>query len=582
MLPLSSTTSSRTLTSAPLIVVCSALVVAILLVMIGEPDHFRNDGAQYLSTTEHILAGEGVRTSALYFEAQVAQGFPAVQTVWPMGLPALAAMVAQVTGVDAATALQVVNAAFHGGCGLLLFWLVTALGGSRWLSVVLALTYLLYRPALNLVLVAAAEPGFHFVSLATAVCLVLALRDGGAAHRKWLFAAGCFAASAIFFRYPAIVLGAGLVGAMALAVVDWRRPFAALADVALVALPSVLVAGGFALRNLAAVDRLTGGPDSGRPQTLSDLLIQFKWVIGDTLGVTVSAEAFWVSLVGLSAFALLFAVSFVTLGFHGVMRDRPRRVLIVFVALASMFTLLLFFGMALKTTAYVLESRYFQIMVPLLIVAGVAAWPSRMAGRARGLQSLRFGPHASSPTYDGGNDAGLAENALSGVAATALAIVVAINLSMLLESLQSESAVTHVQSALEAEFDGAPLQTRLTQEASAATPILSNRSQALYVALRRPTLGIPERRIAARVWTPDEIVARARRFGVRYVVVFPQIPEGSADGSDDFVLTLLEAARPDLIEQYRDERVVLFEVADGGGAPDATGGESNPDRVAAQ
>lgn len=65
---------------------------------------------------------------------------------------------------------------------------------------------------------------------------------------------------------------------------------------------------------------------------------------------------------------------------------------------------------------------------------------------------------------------------------------------------------------------------------------MSNQSQALHVVLRRPTLGIAERRLTSRVWSAEDVRQQAVNFGVEYVVVFPTLPQGNPAADEDYIL----------------------------------------------
>ena len=56
-------------------------LIAGLVVLTASPIHVSNDGAQYLSTIDQILAGNGLRTSTIYYDIQAQFGMPAYQTV---------------------------------------------------------------------------------------------------------------------------------------------------------------------------------------------------------------------------------------------------------------------------------------------------------------------------------------------------------------------------------------------------------------------------------------------------------------------------------------------------------------------
>jgi len=131
--------SSRWFDGVALLTLFWVAAVVGVLTLLASSDYFSNDAAQYWSVISNLLEGRGLKTSAVYYEVQAAHGMPAHQTVWPPGLPLLAAGLAWSTGMDGVHAIVILNALAHGATALLIYWLVWRLRRSAIAAAAVAL-----------------------------------------------------------------------------------------------------------------------------------------------------------------------------------------------------------------------------------------------------------------------------------------------------------------------------------------------------------------------------------------------------------------------------------------------------------
>lgn len=533
--PKSTTTAPRTSLAATIAAV-AATAVAIWLVTHASPGLMTNDAGQYISTIDGILAGRGITTTALYYEVQAAGGLPAPQTVWPPGLSLAAAAVSAITGQDAPLALVTVNVIAHAATVVLLAWLLARLVGI-WPAALIAALYAVYPPGLRMVLIGASEPLFTAFALAATASLLTAYR-AATPDRRWLIAASALVGAACLVRYHGIAL-IGALGLVALA--SWiaaGRTRRTLGDGIALLAPATLIFVALLARNYSLTGKLTGGPAGPRALTPSELVEQSIWGIVEILG---GDSGRW----GRIAAALLF-VSLAALLVQGLAArlrtDRavaPERWRVsLFAASASAGMIALVLVMALRPTGVKIEGRYFIPCIPLMLVAIAALWPAhRVVSAARPLSQL--------PAI--------------GVTAAALALI-AIGHTGLRSWLANGNEPSVIERALAAPYEGRTLRAHLTDATSDGTPILSNQSQALYTVLRRPTIGVPERRLTPAAWQPDAIIAHARKFGSKRLVIFTRLPLGEADGSSDFVFQIPGRAPPGARLLFHNDDVLVYDI----------------------
>jgi hypothetical protein len=188
----------------------------------------------------------------------------------------------------------------------------------------------------------------------------------------------------------------------------------------------------------------------------------------------------------------------------------------------SVGTTALITALAFATSAYAIELRYLMPTVPALVIA-VAALIAH--------DSHRF----ASPS----------RKWLGGAVAASLVALTLMNLGVWRAALASHHDVASLRKILDTELpNGMNAVSMLARAADTDAPLMSNQSQQLHLALRKPTLGVPERRLSERRWSDDDLHRLAQRFDVRYIVVFTRRPLGGAHGRNDYIWQLARE-RPD-------------------------------------
>jgi hypothetical protein len=187
----------------------------------------------------------------------------------------------------------------------------------------------------------------------------------------------------------------------------------------------------------------------------------------------------------------------------------------IYGAALTVGTALLIAMLALRTSVYGIELRYLMPTVPVLLIA-IAALLAEDEARFASVSGERLGA----------------------AVAISLAALTLMNLVSWHAALQSRHDVGALRRILNTQTRDGMSAATLLADSAGKSPLMSNQSQQLYLALRRPTVGVPERRLSARLWTDADLQHLARRFDVRYIVLFKERPLGGANGRNDFVLTL--------------------------------------------
>lgn len=498
-------------------VVIAVLVTVVILYSMTADRYLSNDSAQYLSTISQLLQGHGLKTTAIYYEVQAVAGIPGPQTVWPPGIALLGALAVYATGLDSINAMSLVNSIAHGLTVLLLYWILLQLGIGRRIAGFISLSYLGYWLAWPLALSSLSEPVYTLALLAVSACLLKAF-DRAALNRNWLILASLTVTAALLIRYQAVVIVISLCLTVFFTLVRHMRIPGALVLATLLGVPALLVFLVLTIRNLHITGVLTGGPSAGEANRLTDIAIQLKQALIAIIGAGDSPYTRIAALILVLALVSWFGMAFYRGGWRFPREDKSRAVAMYGFS-ATFLTCLLVIGLSARTTVYVNEARYFSVLLPLFIVSMAAFRPAT--------ESAHPFQHQRAPS------------GLLGIAAAALVFLVIVNAKSQWGQPLYEVNAEALRKQLDYRVDGEPIIDLLRNAASLSTPVMSNQPQMMHIILRRPTVGVPEKRLTAHDWNSQEILALANKFQVEWLCILRKSPIGAEDGSEDYLWQLV-------------------------------------------
>ena len=488
-----------------------AVFVAFLLWSLSSVLTYQDDAAQYVSTTTHLLAGNGLRTSVLYYDSQLVQSAPAVQTVWPAGFPLVAAVFSAVTGVPADRAVLAVAIFSHIGTALMLLLLMRLIGSNRWLALAVAGAWLMFIPSWLSVTRGLSDPMFQFFSMAAAVAIAgyfqpwqqrTSLRNASYG-RRWVLLGTLSVMCAILTRYQAVVLIGPLVAAVTVGRFQLQSLPARLFAGLIAGLPPVILLGLLFVRNYWITGSLTGGAVSGRGQTLAEVASRIGFV----------PESFRMALMLLLIASCLFcAVIAATLWIRDnrkVRLDVPNcppatRAVMVYCLTAYATNIGLLLYLSLTSTVYGIEMRYLAVCM-LFLAPPTIWWVARTLGNWAAVQSTRDA------------DRTLVEYGFAGL--------IVIGSFAQLSALQP-AFVNRLETAPVAQINqilaANPIagQSSLSWLRENTTTLMSTHAHSLSLLTRSTVIGVPVPVYTPHVWDEPQIRDLATRHDVSYVVAF--------------------------------------------------------------
>ena len=493
-------TSASKANLAIIAAVALSLTATVCLVLCDDATWLHPDTAQALSVARNVMHGRGFSTSVIYYEEHYQlEQWPAPQTVFPVGFPAMIAALASV-GVPLRTAAWSI-----GVTGFLLVPPLICLSALRMGcgfrgSLLSAALWLCFPMVWHNVWERQTEMMFIALTLSSAILLQIE-----APTNRRLLLAGLCAAIAFSLRYAGIfwLVAAGLIFAAQF----WRNPSNTFRRcAAFFVVPLTLAVSMFA-RNALLVGDIKGGNNKDVDKTLRDGIEAAYYAISRVTGLDASGLADFQlaeTLVALG-FGLLLVVSLlwsirrrrVDLSATTVFRTPGDAAiaLYVVVSLAALIVLE-------KSTSINLSPRMILPIIPFAFLAA-ADWVGRLtvAFAKTSVNSRR-------------------------VVAIASALIIA----GLLEG-QSRAA-SDVQSQVRRfgmvnDIVDRPIQCDLglvtPRELLLEMKILTDESHMLAESLQQGTVGLTSSVYTNRVWTDDEVRALIRRYQINRVVVFPGV-----------------------------------------------------------
>ena len=522
---------------ALLLLTVASMLTAVAVVWLFDPLKINPDTMQLIDTARHLVAGQGLSSGIVYYDAQRAfEVVPAPMIIWPPGFPWLLAAGMSVGLTAEATALASCLIA-HIATTFLIYFGLRRVGASAAIAALVGGVWLAHPTALSLTISCFAEPIYTALTLASWLALIRAL-SMPPRWLAWVIASGVFAACAVLMRYTGVLwpAAAGLwLAFLAVRQRSWRPIGLA---IAFGALPAITTLALF-WRNYALNGELSGGQfDYGGSAAVGEVLRRFYWGTDLLFGSSLTSQPLLLGAV----FAVL-GVAIVLLALT-LRSSEPRGLLVGLSLTKTIFLGVFLFLNALRSSIVFVDYRYWMPVMPfVLMVIGLAADSA--------VSKLRMAAAARTKLWPGAVT----------LSAAALAISIFIALGKAWPLTQPHPASVVITQALTEKLeDGRTLATVLGGSADSPHLLLSNEERRLGYIAHVAVVGLPIARYTQHVWTSDSVGAVVSKFGISHVLFFPSTYE--AEFKNPFYEDLRDGRMPDwLTVRYRGERFVLYEVA---------------------
>jgi len=495
-----------------------SLAATVCLIWIHDGRMLHPDIAQAISAAQNLLAGNGYSTSLLYYEEHYRQdAWPAPQTVFPIGFPALIAALGAV-GVPFRLGAQILSATGFALMPLLICLTALRLGGKPTTAVFLAVFWLCVPLNWHNVL----EKQTEMLFMSATLCAVIVLNHKELTTRRLLLA-GLFSAIAVLLRYAGVfwILAASL----SIAFVSIRCPALLIRRCVLfTALPGLVVGIAF-WRNSLLTGNLRGGSETivlkSTRAALANVYFAASRLTGldqDDLSRGALAEML---VLGGMLLLLATALRFLFLRTRNVPRHPEHSVT---AGMASVYAYpcvsLLLLTRLEQATSINLSPRMLLPLVPFVLLAGA---------------------HAVSRMLTAFQSSGITVR-VTQLAASAISVGLLLACSDAYRDVKKQVP----RLGLVADAMGRPLVEEnllpgfsvipwapTSLAGSPATPadfirgrrILTNEPHMLPEVMHTGGVGLTADVYTSRVWSSDEVLSLVRKYQLDVVVVFTQIPE---------------------------------------------------------
>jgi hypothetical protein len=464
------------------------------------------DSAQYLSMAKNVMAGHGVATSLVWTEEHHRLGgMPVPQTNLPPGYPILIVLVSQL-GVDPLRAAFLVSLVCFSVVPLVLYRILRAGGRPAVQSVVVSGTWLVLPIVWANVLACLSEMSYTLLTLLSLACVGQSERRP-TNRNAWLLLAGTLAGLSFTVRYAGIIYITSL-GALFLLRAAGRRDVRSIRELVLVGGPPTAFVLALFVRNYRLAGTFAGGVLMDESNSTGAVLYSMYWALSEVFGYSKTGllrgdpvewflVLFVVSALGCLAAGLRLTVNWRALRAAG---TDTHGVLSSIYVVGSLVVVVI---TAKAHTAGTVDARYLLPLIPFaLLLVPYGQNLIRCASPSRRQQTmaaaLRWG---------------------------VLAVFVAGQVSVVGDFLDMRrtSGYRQIDRALHQAFGPATLRDFLNQRITVNAPLLGNSPQLIGAVLGKPVVGLPGPWYTRTVWTEDEARRVVARYGVAYVVFFPDL-----------------------------------------------------------
>jgi hypothetical protein len=514
-----------------------------------DPSFISNDGAQYLSMAENLLAGLGFSTSIVFYDPQYALSTtPVPQTVFPPGYPLLIALVS-LLGPNAELAMYLVSLASYAFSAVVTYELLTHAGHRYSMRLIFGSAWLGFGFVWVYVFNGLSEFSFTLLTLLSLLCISRS-EMSPEKRQRWIVLAGTFAAFGFLTRYAGLFFIASLGGFFLFRFLR-ERTKPVFYDLMLVAIVPVLAVAATFLRNYLVVGSIHGVPSYPNDKSWLSVLQSFYWSVSGLLGYSVND---WMNARIPEMLLTLFIIALVVLlfarrkQFHYEASSVSRLFARGHVSISAAYVLVslaMLSYVAATTRSGAITPRYLIPLIPFCLIL--------LAEVTRGVSTTVRGV--------------VSDKRVALITLAAMVVVfLAGQLAVFREEMAKLRQVYHyadISQMLDRPYASDTLRLFLAHTVSAQTPILTNESQALGAAARVPALGLSLSPYSRYMWTSHEVANLVRRYNVPYVIFFPTwFDPALPEHSNQIFFRELQAGHPPpwLRLLFSNERIRLYVV----------------------
>ncbi len=498
-----------------------SLAATVILVMNYDGTWLHPDTAQALSVARNVLQGNGFSTSVIYYEEHYQlNAWPAAQTVFPIGFPAMIAALGW-AGVPLRFAALLIGVTGFLLVPPLICVAAQRMGRAPATGLLLATVWLCFPMIWHNVWECQTEMMFITLTLGSLILL-----QSPVPETRRLLLAGLCAAFAFSFRYAGIFWLVAVACAFVIQIP--RQQWIAVKQAAtFFAIPALLAISLFA-RNSMLVGDIKGGNNKAVHRTLKEAGESAYYAVSRLAGLDKSSLfagklAEVATVVGLG---LLVSAAFMCC----IRMHRPESRPYFTKGTTGDSTIFLYLGVSLaaligleKTTSINLSPRMFFPLIPFSLLA-VADLISRM------LVTL---PERS----------GWAKWQRSQIVAASTLLISGVLSGQIRAAAEIRNHVHRfgmVDDVVNQIIDS-PTGSMMPSGLLVGKRILSDESHMLAEVLLQGTVGLTSTTYTMRIWTDEEAIALIRRYQINRVVVFPHVQP--KDGNPFFESLIKEGER---------------------------------------
>ena len=490
------------------------------LIFFYRPYMIDTDAAQCTRTAMHIIRGEGISTSLLYYEQQLGKGFPAPQTVWPLGFPAVIALFI-LFGASIGYAAFIAAFVFQIAGFILLYLILEECDVASGIKIIAIFLWAAFIPQYIYTLKGYSESTYIFFCLLSFIFFIRGIKSVNF-ETPSMITAGLFAGGAFLIRYSGITLiFSYFVYFLGLFLITkdkaWLRR-----GLLIEMLPGITVAAVFT-RNILLSGSYTGGPVVQQGTEFYDVLKTMLLSALKLIGINSRSNKVngVIIIIG-----LIWIVIWLSLMFHGFYKKkriksisidiknidlkknhRSKIGIFILIFLPCVINIIANFGLniflGLATSSNILSPRYLLPIIPFSLIAIVS-----VTNRA---------------IYTEGEIKRKISLYLISMLGAVFIAGQAFYLKKDIYKMNKWDNACIIYDALKSQVKGSTLGDQIKEMTNDGSAIMEADGQWLGHFLDRPAIGLAPPEFTKRIWDENEVKKLIQQYNVSLICIFPKL-----------------------------------------------------------
>jgi len=520
-----------------------SIFTALLLIQFYSDSYIHSDAAQNLSVAKNILNGQGLKTDIIYYQQHHDYGsVPAVQTVFPPGLPIIIATFHTLTGLSLSLLLYILCILSFLIIPIQVFLILQRMRLGSEFCFIIACSCYVFSYFWVQILNFGTELLFTVVIL---ICVMLISNNhkNNLINYKKLFLIGLLGGGAVFIRYVGVFFVISIFAYYLLKYLNERNK-KALAEMFAVGIFASIIPMLLFVRNYYYTESITGGPNVVQGGSLYEVMYAIRWQFSMLFGYFLDGKKLHLAeiLLLFTSFLLVFYVVKLAFWDKVLLRIQVKKItqVAIFSYLYITITIFILLIFSLTKSPGYFNARYLMTLYPFFLF---------IIGDAIKIIS----------------DSGVIANRKMKIMAVVIFIIfLAGQYKIFIFHYEYRIAENTEQALIKPlqniYIENMQLYDFLRKTTSKDNPLLTNKAQRLWIFLQRPVVSFTPSLFTQTKWDNDKVLEMIESYNIKYILLYKKFyaPNSTAYINQVFYKNLINEEIPEWLELIESNDDIMF------------------------